>query len=287
MASLDDYKGQTPAWCPGCGNFPILKAFKEAAMELDLEPHQFTIVSGIGQAGKFPHYLRCNTFNGLHGRTLPVATGIRLANHEMIVIAVAGDGDCYGEGGNHLIHAMRRNINVKLFVHDNQIYGLTKGQASPTSTEGILTKTQPFGVLSEQLNPMALAVALDCSFVARGFSGDTNHLKGLIKEAIKHKGFSLLDILQPCITFNKINTYEWYRQRVYHIEPEYNPENRIEAFQKALEWGDKIPIGLIYKNNRHTFEELIPVIKDVPLVKHPFDIQKLDLILKEFTNSSD
>jgi 2-oxoglutarate ferredoxin oxidoreductase subunit beta len=282
MPSSDDYKGRNPAWCPGCGNFSILKTFKDAMVELGIEPHQFTIVSGIGQAGKFPHYLKCNTFNGLHGRTLPVATGIRLSNHDMLVIAVAGDGDCYGEGGNHLMHAMRRNINVKLFVHDNQIYGLTKGQASPTSMEGMVTKNQPFGVLSAELNPMALAVALDCSFVARGFAGDTEHLNGLIKEAINHKGFTLVDILQPCVTFNKINTYEWYRQRAYHIEPEYNPEDRIEAFKKALEWGDRIPIGIIYKNNRPIFEERIPVIKDIPLVRQPFDISKLDNTLKEF-----
>lgn len=282
MPSLEDYKGQTPAWCTGCGNFGILNAFKSAIVELGIEPHQFTIVSGIGQAGKFPHYLQCNTFNGLHGRTLPVATGIRLSNHNMLVAAVAGDGDCYGEGGNHLIHAMRRNINVKLFVHDNQIYGLTKGQASPTSMEGMTTKNQPFGVFSEQLNPMALAVALDCSFAARGYAGDITHLKALTKEAISHKGFSLLDILQPCITFNKINTYDWYRQRVYHIEPEYNPEDKTEAFKKALEWGDKIPIGIIYKNHRPIFEERIPVIKDNPLVKQPFDKSKAADILQEF-----
>jgi 2-oxoglutarate ferredoxin oxidoreductase subunit beta len=282
MPSLEDYKGQTPAWCTGCGNFGILNAFKAAITELGIEPHQFTIVSGIGQAGKFPHYLKCNTFNGLHGRTLPVATGIRLSNHNMLVAAVAGDGDCYGEGGNHLIHAMRRNINVKLFVHDNQIYGLTKGQASPTSMEGMTTKNQPFGVFSEQLNPMALAIALDCSFAARGYAGDIIHLKALIKEAISHKGFSLVDILQPCITFNKINTYDWYRQRVYHIEPEYNPEDKVEAFKKALEWGDKIPIGIIYKNHRPIFEERIPVIKDNPLVKQPFDKSKAADILQEF-----
>ncbi len=282
MSSLDDYKGQTPAWCPGCGNFSILKTFKDAMVEMDIEPHRFTIVSGIGQAGKFPHYVKCNTFNGLHGRTLPVATAIRLANHDMLTIAIAGDGDCYGEGGNHLMHAMRRNINVKLFVHDNQIYGLTKGQASPTSMEGMVTKNQPFGVFSEQLNPMALAVALDCSFAARGFSGDIEHLKGLIKEAVNHKGFTLVDILQPCVTFNKINTYEWYRQRVYRIETDYNPEDRAAALKKALEWGDRIPIGIIYKNNRPVFEEKIPVIKDTPLVKQPFDLSKLETTLKEF-----
>lgn len=282
MPTIEDYKGRTPAWCPGCGNFGILKAFKEAMVELELEPHQFTIVSGIGQSGKFPHYLQCNTFNGLHGRTLPVATGIKLANHEMPVITVAGDGDCYGEGGNHLIHAMRRNIGVKLFVHDNQIYGLTKGQASPTSTEGIITKTQPFGAISEQLNPLTLAVAMDCSFVARGFSGDLNHLKGLIKEAMKHKGFSLVDILQPCISFNKVNTYEWYKKRVYHIEPEYNPEDKTEAFKRSSEWGDRIPIGVIYRNRRQTFEERVPVIKHVPLMRQVFDTSQLAVTVKEF-----
>lgn len=282
MPTLEDYKGQTPAWCPGCGNFGILKTFKDAMVELGIEPHQFTIVSGIGQAGKFPHYLKCNTFNGLHGRTLPVATGIRLSNHEMLVIAVAGDGDCYGEGGNHLIHAMRRNTNMKLFVHDNQIYGLTKGQASPTSLEGMITENQPFGVFSEQLNPIALAVAIDCSFVARGFAGDMGHLKELMKAAILHKGFSLLDILQPCVTFNKINTYEWYKQRVYNIGPEYNPEDRIGAFKMALEWGDRIPIGIIYKNKRPILEERIPVIKDNPLVRQSFDISRLEIALKEF-----
>ncbi|OGW32761.1 MAG: 2-oxoacid ferredoxin oxidoreductase [Nitrospirae bacterium GWC2_42_7] len=282
MSTLEDYRGQVPAWCPGCGNFSILKALKDSAVELGLEPHQFTIVSGIGQAAKLPHYMKCNTFNGLHGRAIPAATGIRLANHEMPVFVTTGDGDCYGEGGNHLMHAMRRNVNIKLFVHDNQIYGLTKGQASPTSMEGMITKNQPFGVFSEQLNPMALAVALDCSFVARGFAGDINHLKGLIKEAINHKGFTLVDILQPCVTFNKINTFAWYKQRVYNIEPEYNPEDRTEAFKRSLEWGERIPIGIIYRNNRLLYEERIPVIKDKPLNKQEFDISKIKSTIKEF-----
>jgi 2-oxoglutarate ferredoxin oxidoreductase subunit beta len=282
VATLDDYKGRIPAWCPGCGNFSILKTLKEAVVELGIEPHQLTIVSGIGQAAKLPHYLRCNTFNGLHGRSLPVATGLKLANHEMKVIAVAGDGDCYGEGGNHLIHAIRRNIGVKLFVHDNQIYGLTKGQASPTSMEGIRTKNQPLGVFSEQLNPMALAIALDCSFVARAFSGDGEHLKGLIKEAIAHDGFSLVDILQPCVTFNKINTHEWYRQRVYHLESEYNPEDRTEAFRRSLEWGDRIPVGILFRNNRPAYEKRIPVIGERPLLRQAFDSSTVKAALKEF-----
>ena len=266
MVSLEEYKGQTPSWCPGCGNFSILKTFKEALAELGIEPNQFTIASGIGQAGKFPHYMKCNTFNGLHGRTLPVATALKLVNSGQIVIAVAGDGDCYGEGGNHLIHAMRRNINVKLFVHDNQVYGLTKGQASPTTLEGTHPRNLPFGVLSETLNPMALAIAMDCSFAARTFSGDLQHLKETIKAAILHKGFSLVDILQPCVSFNKVNTYEWYAQRVYHIGPDYNPDDRMGAFQRALEWGDRIPIGIIYRNHRRTFEEGVPLIREKPLV---------------------
>ena len=251
-------------------------------VEMDIEPHQFTIVSGIGQSSKFPHYVMCNTFNGLHGRALPVATGIRLANHKHPVMVFTGDGDCYGEGGNHLMHAIRRNINVKVFVHDNQIYGLTKGQASPTSMEGMKTKNQPFGVFSEQLNPMALAIALDCSFVARGFSGDMEQTKELIKSALDHKGFSLVDILQPCVTFNKINTYEWYKQRVYRLGPDYNHEDRVQAFQKALEWGDRIPTGIIFRNNRPILEERIPVVSERPLVKQSFDPSKLEKTLKEF-----
>jgi 2-oxoglutarate/2-oxoacid ferredoxin oxidoreductase subunit beta len=282
MATLENYEGLTPAWCPGCGNYAILKTFKQAVLELGLAPHQFTIVSGIGQAAKFPHYTKCNTFNGLHGRALPVATGLRLANNSMPVLAFCGDGDCYGEGGNHLVHAMRRNMDIKLFVHDNQIYGLTKGQASPTSMEGTSSKTQPFGALSQGLNPMALAVALDCSFVARGFAGDAEQLKELINAAFNHRGFSLVDIFQPCVTFNKVNTYEWYRQRCYHLEPEYNPEDRVEAFRRALEFGERIPTGIIYRNHRPTFEERIPVIADQPLCHQPFDPAKMAGIMDQF-----
>jgi 2-oxoglutarate ferredoxin oxidoreductase subunit beta len=193
-----------------------------------------------------------------------------------------GDGDCYGEGGNHFMHSIRRNINVKLFVHDNQIYGLTKGQASPTSMEGMKTKNQPFGVISEQLNPLALAISLDCSFVARGFSGEMEHLKELMKAAVNHRGFSLVDILQPCVTFNKINTLDWYKERVYTIEPEYNPEDKFEAFRRAQEWGDRIPIGIIYRNNRAPYEDRIPIIKDESLVRQQFDTSLIAETIKEF-----
>src|SRR5512145_2066021 len=222
MGNAQDFQGQKPAWCPGCGNFPILKTFNDAVAELGMEPHKFVLVSGIGQAAKLPHYSRANTFNGLHGRALPVASGIRLANHTIPVIVTTGDGDCYGEGGNHLLAAMRRNLNIKLFVHDNQIYGLTKGQPSPTTGEGMVTRNVPLGVIAEQFNPMSLAVAMDCSFAARAFAGDTDHLKEMMKAALAHKGFALLDILQPCVTFNKVNTYAWYRERVYRLGPEHD-----------------------------------------------------------------
>lgn len=282
MPTLQDFEGQVPAWCPGCGNFGIRNAFQQAMVELGLEPYQFTIVSGIGQSGKFPHYVRCNTFNGLHGRSLPVATGLKLANHDMPVFVFCGDGDCYGEGGNHLLNAMRRNINVKVFVHDNQIYGLTKGQASPTSLEGTVSKTQPFGALAQSFNPMVLAVAMDCSFVARGFVAEIDHLKELMKEAINHRGFSLVDIFQPCVTFNRVNTYDWYRKRCYKIEAEYNPEDRIQAFQRGLEFGERIPLGVLYKHQRPVFEEKVPVIRGKPLVRQEPLFPPAHGVLEEF-----
>lgn len=283
MSKLEDFRGQNPAWCPGCGNLQILRAFKMAMVELGLEPHELTIVSGIGQAGKFPHYTRCNTFNGLHGRTLPVAQAIRLANHQMRVLAVAGDGDCYGEGGNHFLSAMRRNLNITLFVHDNQVYGLTKGQASPTTDEGMITGTQPFGVLYEPLNPIALAVAMDASFVARGFSGDQDQLRGLMQSALEHKGFAFLDILQPCVTYNKVNTFQWYRERCYPVGPEHDPGDRVAAFRRALEFGERIPTGVIYRSERQTLEERIPVIANrEPLVQQPFSPEDMAGELQKF-----
>ncbi|MBF0541912.1 MAG: 2-oxoacid:ferredoxin oxidoreductase subunit beta, partial [Nitrospirae bacterium] len=243
MTTLDDYIGQTPTWCTGCGNFSILNTLKKALVELEIKPHLITIVSGIGQGAKLPHYTKCNTFNGLHGRAIPAATGIRLANNKMPVIVISGDGDCYGEGGNHLIHSIRRNINIKVFVHDNQIYGLTKGQASPTTLQGTVTKTQPFGANAASLNPIALAIALDCGFVARGYAADIDFLKILMMKAINHNGFALLDILQPCVTFNNVNTYNWYKERVYRLNDNYNPHDRVEAFKLAIEQNDKIPTG--------------------------------------------
>ena len=269
MVTWEDFHSNDPiAWCPGCGNFSILKALKQALVNIQQAPHELVIVSGIGQAPKTPHYLRCNCFNGLHGRTLPVASGIKLANHQLTVIAQGGDGDGYGEGGNHFLHAMRRNINITYLVHNNQVYGLTKGQASPTSDFGFVSKTTPRGALSPASNPLLLAIASDCSFVARGFAGEIEHLTNLIERAIEHNGFALIDILQPCVSFNRINTFKWYSERVYEIDGDslYDPSDRKIAFQKAQERGAKIPIGVIYKNQRPTLEEQIPAISEQTLV---------------------
>jgi 2-oxoglutarate ferredoxin oxidoreductase subunit beta len=285
MVTLEDFNSDDPiAWCPGCGNFSILKALKQALVDIQQQPHELVIVSGIGQAPKTPHYLRCNCFNGLHGRTLPVATGIKLANHKLTVLAQGGDGDGYGEGGNHFLHAMRRNINITYLVHNNQVYGLTKGQASPTSDYGFVTKTTPRGAISPACNPLLLAIASDCSFVARGFAGEIDHLAGLIKEGIRHKGFALIDILQPCVSFNRINTFKWYSERVYKIDADspYDATNRQDAFQKTQEWGDKIPIGVIYRNQRPTLEEQIPAIADQPLVAQQTDPKELIELLENF-----
>ncbi|MBI5778433.1 MAG: 2-oxoacid:ferredoxin oxidoreductase subunit beta [Planctomycetes bacterium] len=273
-----------PAWCPGCGDFGILNAVKKALTELGRAPHQVALISGIGQASKLPHYLNCNVFDGLHGRLLPAAQGVKIANKDLTVIAVGGDGDNYGEGGNHFIHAIRRNVNITLLVHNNQVYGLTKGQASPTSDLGMVTKVQHDGVLLTPFNPMAIAIALDCGFVARSFAGNPAHLTDTIKQAVNHNGFALVDILQPCVTFNKINTYKWYRERVYDIGKEagYNPSDRLKAFAKSLEWGDKIPIGLIYKKDKASYIDSVSVLQDKPLVNQPHQPEKITDLLAEF-----
>ena len=283
MVTLQDYASNVPvAWCPGCGNFSILQAVKKALVELKLEPQQVLFVSGIGQGPKLPHYTRGNVFNGLHGRTLPAATGAKIANHKLTVIGIDGDGGAYGEGVQHLLATIRRNVNITYLVHNNQVYGLTKGQASPTSDLGFITKTTPLGAV-QPLNPMMLALASDVSFLARGFSGDIEHLAGLIAAGIKHRGFSLIDILQPCVSFNHVNTFAWYKQRVYKVEDEgYDPTDKAAALKKAQQWGDRIPIGIIFKQERPVYEENLPQLKDRPLVKQSIDPLKIEGLLGEF-----
>ncbi len=283
MVTMTDYAGLTSTWCPGCGNFGILNAVKQALVELGIEPHQVLMSSGIGQAGKLPHYTRGNVFNALHGRPVPPAIGAKIANHELTVIAISGDGDGYGEGGNHFLHAMRRNHDITYLVHNNQVYGLTKGQASPTSDQGFVTKTTPYGATAP-INPMALAVVSGASFVSRGFAGDMEHLSSLIQKGIAHKGFALIDVLQPCVTFNHKNTYSWYRERVYKLEDEtgYDPTDKIAALDKAQEWGERIPIGVIYQKQLPTFEEQLPALRKGALVKQKIEPRQAEELLKEF-----
>jgi 2-oxoglutarate ferredoxin oxidoreductase subunit beta len=282
MVTTSDYAGLEPAWCPGCGNFGILKALNTALIDMNIEPHQVLLVSGIGQAGKLPHYTRGNVFNSLHGRPVPPAIGAKIANSELIVIAVSGDGDAYGEGGNHFLHAARRNHDITYLVHNNQVYGLTKGQASPTSDVGFITKTTPDGA-ANPVNPIALAIVSGASFVSRGFAGDMDHLANLIKKGITHRGFALIDILQPCVSFNHKNTYQWYKERVYKLEDgRYDPGDRKAALEKALEWGDKIPIGIIYEQNLPVYEDHLPALNDGPLVKKKIDPRRVEKLLAEF-----
>lgn len=282
MVNINDYGDYETAWCPGCGNHSILASVKNALVELSLEPHQVLFVSGIGQAAKAPHYLNAHVFNGLHGRALPVATGARLSNPDLTVIVESGEGCSYGEGGNHFLAAIRRNIDVTMLVHNNQVYGLTKGQASPTTMTGAVTKTQPRGVFSAPFNPVAVAVAMEAGFVARAFSGKPDHLSGLIQQGIQHKGFSLIDILQPCVSFNKINTFGWYNQRCYELPPEHDPTDRQSAVKVADEWGERIPLGILYRNDRRSFESHFPVLDTGPMALQPINISELRNILESF-----
>lgn len=273
------------AWCPGCGNFGILGALKQALAELFILPENLVMVSGIGQAAKTPHYLRANVFNGLHGRALPPAQAIKMVNENLKVVITGGDGDGYGEGGNHLLHAMRRNVDLTQLVHDNQIYGLTKGQGSPTTARGQITSLQFEGVQSEPLNPLALAITLGATFVARGFSGDTEGLKEIIKAAISHKGYALVDIMQPCVSFNKVNTFKWYKDRCYRLDDSYDATNKMAALEKAFEFGDEgIPLGIIYKEEgKPTFNELHPVLSSgKPLVDRKWQVKDVEPFIDQF-----
>lgn len=268
------------AWCPGCGNFSILKIVQQALQELELEAQQTVLVSGIGQAAKLPQYVNTNFFNGLHGRALPAATAIKAANPQLTVIAESGDGDMYGEGGNHFIHAIRRNVNITNIVHNNQIYGLTKGQGSPTSPQGLKTSLQFSGVFNEPFNPLAVALSLKAPFVARTFSGNQEQALEIIKKAIQYPGYALVDIFQPCVTFNKHNTFKWYKENTYTIE-NHDPADRMAAFKLALQ-EDKFPLGILYqeKPGRKTFTENLDIPAGPPLYQRKRDLAQVDKLLE-------
>lgn len=272
-----------PTWCPGCGDFGIWMSLKNALAQLGLGSDDALIIYGIGCHGNMQDWMKIYGVRGLHGRTVPVAQGAKLANHKLPVICVTGDGDCLGEGGNHFIHAGKRNPNITVIIHDNEVYGLTTGQASPTAQPGFKTKSTPEGATDEPVNPLNLALTAGATFIARGFAGDPTGLAGLMQKAISHKGFSVLDVFQPCVTFDKVHTYQWYRQRLYQLETtDYKPDNKIKAFEKALEWGDKIPIGVFYEESRPTSEDREPALANGPLKDIPLAVDNLDALLSEF-----
>ena len=281
MVTSDNYNSEFKnQWCPGCGNFGILEAMKNALVSLNISPEQLLVVSGIGQAAKTPHFMKCNMFHGLHGRALPLALGAKIANHKLKIMVNSGDGDCYGEGGNHFMHAIRRNIDLTLLVHNNRVYGLTKGQASPTSAYGMVTTLQTQGVISDPFNGPLVALALGAGFIARGFSGNQAHLSHLIQQAIAYKGFSLIDILQPCVSFNKINTNEWYKKRIYEIEGPVS-DSFEQAAALARHEEDKIPIGIYYQKEATDFTARIPALEQGPLFSRSYDPVAVQALMSE------
>jgi 2-oxoglutarate ferredoxin oxidoreductase subunit beta len=273
---MADLKGKVdPDWCPGCGDFGVLAAVQKALVELQIPNHQVATVSGIGCSSNFPGFINTYGMHTLHGRSLPVASGLKLANHELTVLVTGGDGDGFGIGCGHFVHAMRRNINLNYFVLDNQVYGLTTGQTSPTSRIGMKTKSNPYGNMDTPVNPITLALSAGATFVGRGFSGDQKHLTELIKQAIQHKGFSFLDIFSPCVTYNHDNTFQWFRPRVKRLEdnPDYDATNWLEAMEKATVWGEEIPIGRFYeRTDLPSLEETEPVLDAGPMISRDLHI---------------
>lgn len=281
-----------PNWCPGCGDFGIWVSLKNAIVQLGLNPWEVVLVSGIGCSSKLPYWVKTYGFNGLHGRPMPVAEGIRLANNGLKIIVIGGDGDQYGEGGNHLIHAARRNVDLTLLVHDNQIYGLTTGQYSPTTNIGEKNKATPVPVSEAPINAMQLALAAGATYVARGFAGDNKMETELLIEAVKHKGFSIVDTMQPCVTFNHHNTFSWFYERVYKLtEAGHDPTNKVQAFVRAEEWPlrrplhegekEKVALGVFYREDRPTWEDNVPQIAKMPLAKQPIDNIDITPLLDE------
>lgn len=268
------------AWCPGCGNFPILNIVKTALAELDLPPENVVLCSGIGQAAKTPQYMRVHYFNGLHGRALPPAIGIKNTNPNLTVIAESGDGDTYGEGGNHFLHTIRKNPDITNIVHNNMVYGLTKGQASPTSEVGMKTPLQPDGVIIEPFNPLAVAIATGATFVARVFSGDIPQAVAIIKKAILHEGYALVDVFQPCVVFNHQNTFSWFKEHTYYLDEVHDAQDKVAAMELTFNV-EKFPLGVLYEEKGS-----IPYHKKLqqeePLFERKIDQKKVRAAIEKY-----
>lgn len=285
MTTIQDLSTScTPTWCPGCGNFTIWAAFKNAAVKEGWANTNSVMVAGIGCHGHIVNFLKLTSFEGLHGRALPVASGIKLANHRLNVFVFTGDGDCLGEGGNHFIHACRRNHDLTVFLHDNAVYGLTTGQTSPLSALGYKSKSTPAGNPDFPLNPLTMAIASGATFVARGYSGDIAALTELMIQATKHRGMAVVDIMQPCTTFNKQYTHQFFQDNKYYLEPDYDVMNREKAFQRSLEWGPKkIPLGVFYKIEKPVCESHFPQIATKPLVEIAVQRNNVNELFQKFT----
>ncbi len=263
-----------PTWCPGCGDYGLLRGLQIALSKLSLDPSQVVIVSGIGCSSNLPHFIKSYGYHSLHGRALPTAEGMKMANPNLTVIAAGGDGDGYGIGVGHLIHACKRNIDITYLVMNNQIYGLTTGQTSPTSDFGSKTKSTPEGNYEYSFSPIFLAISAGATFVARTFSGELEHMSEIIVKAIQHKGFALIDDISPCVTYNKKNTYQWYKERIYKLEDVgHNPYDLSQAIQRSTEWEDKIPIGVFYINqDKLPYDQLDPVIRQGGIFSKPLEL---------------
>lgn len=278
-------------WCPGCGNFGALLAFKKAMVKLEVRPEEICIVSGIGQAGKFPHYVKCYGVETLHGRALPVATGVKLANKDVNVIAVGGDGDGFGLGMGHFVHTCRRNIDITYLVHNNEIYGLTKGQTSPTSPKGTKTVSTPNGSIETPIHPVEQALTNGATFIARCFSGDIEGLSNIVQEAVKHKGFSMIEILQPCVSYNPTKNHSFFKERCFRVEDasDYNPTNKAWSYalvqrEKVGGFDERIPCGVLYHSDtdRSTYLDELPESAEVALVKQDITNIDVDRLLDKF-----
>ncbi|MGH9840319.1 MAG: thiamine pyrophosphate-dependent enzyme [Blastocatellia bacterium] len=275
-----------PDWCPGCGDFGVLRALEIAAGRLGIRPKDLMIVSGIGCSSNLPGFIHAYGVHSLHGRAVAVASGIKLANHDLKVVITGGDGDGYGIGIGHFIHAMRRNLDLTYIVMNNQVYGLTTGQASPTTMKEVRTKSTPLGNMETPINPVALALVSGATYVSRGFSGENKHLADLFAGAMAHKGFALVDVFSPCVTYNKINTYDYFRKRIYKLEAEegYDASNVETAMQRAFEWDERIPIGVLYRSEQPTYEDGEPALRNGPLVSQQLGMgkQMFDELMGEF-----
>lgn len=284
MSNLQDLTTKCPpTWCPGCGNLGTWASFKMAAVKKGWDNTNAVMVAGIGCHGNILNFTKITSFEGLHGRAIPVATGIKLVSSDLNVFVFSGDGDSLGEGGNHLIHACRRNHNITVILHDNELYGLTTGQTSPASRHGFKSKSTPQGNPDQPFSPVALAIASGATFVARGYSGDIPKLTELIIKASEHQGFAIIDVLQPCVTFNHECTHQFFQQNTYWLDESFDPTNKEQAFAKALEWGEKqIPLGIFYQVDKPSYESEIPQIEDGALIKKNIP-RDMSALLKKYT----